>query len=986
MKYTKIFLLFIILGMMACTSEKNDIAQYVDPLIGTDAHGHVYPGAATPFGMVQLSPDTRKDSWDGCSGYHYSDSTIMGFSHTHLSGTGVGDYGDIRFMPTVGEIQLNPGTEDNPESGYRSRFSHDEEEVSAGFYEVELDDYDIEVELTCSQRTGFHEYEFPETDQANIIIDLTEGVTSDRILNLWIEFVSDTEIQGLRQTSGWSKNQYVFFNAEFSKPFNAYGVAHDGSPMEKPGRVIGNDIKAWVRFNTKDDEDILVKVGISAVSAEGARNNRQKEIPHWDIDKVRDEARQAWNHELGRIVVEDTDEDRKRVFYTSLYHSLLAPNLYSDIDGKYRGHDNNIHQAEDFEMYTVFSLWDTFRAAHPLYTIIDQKRTNDFINTMIKQYEQGGLLPVWELAANETNCMIGYHSVPVIVDAYMKGIRDFNVEKALDASIKSAMQDQFGLDSYKTRGYIPSDEESESVSKTLEYAYDDWCIAMMANELGRQDDYEHFIKRAQYYKNIFDPETGFMRAKANDTWFSPFDPSEVNFNYTEANSWQYSFFVPQDVKGLMNLLGGPDTTTDLLDELFSVSSETTGRHQSDITGLIGQYAHGNEPSHHMAYLYNYTGQPWKTQDVVRKIMDDLYTSKPDGLCGNEDCGQMSAWYVFSAMGFYPVTPGSNIYAIGSPLFEKVTLKLENGNEFVIEASNITEDNKYIQSATLNNEDYQKSFISHEAIMDGGIMRFEMGNQANKNWGTKEGDYPVSEITEHLITPVPFVKTGEKVFFEEQTVELGCADPNANIRYRKAGSNSKVQYQEYNDPLQFSESTKVHAFAKSEGQEDSFEISPGFLKIPKGRNISIKNAYANQYNAGGDVALIDYQRGGNNFRTGTWQGYEGVDLEVVIDLGKNTVISELTTGFLQDINAWIFMPESVDYYVSANGKSYRKLGRVDNPVAEDDWDVKTQDFTLKFNPQPVRFIKVIATNRGTCPDWHKGAGNPSWIFADEVVIE
>jgi len=347
---------------------------------------------------------------------------------------------------------------------------------------------------------------------------------------------------------------------------------------------------------------------------------------------------------------------------------------------------------------------------------------------------------------------------------------------------------------------------------------------------------------------------------------------------------------------------------------------------------------------------------------------------------------MSAWYVFSAMGFYPVTPGSNIYAIGSPLFEKVTLKLENGNEFVIEASNITEDNKYIQSATLNNEDYQKSFISHEAIMDGGIMRFEMGNQANKNWGTKEGDYPVSEITEHLITPVPFVKTGEKVFFEEQTVELGCADPNANIRYRKAGSNSKVQYQEYNDPLQFSESTKVHAFAKSEGQEDSFEISPGFLKIPKGRNISIKNAYANQYNAGGDVALIDYQRGGNNFRTGTWQGYEGVDLEVVIDLGKNTVISELTTGFLQDINAWIFMPESVDYYVSANGKSYRKLGRVDNPVAEDDWDVKTQDFTLKFNPQPVRFIKVIATNRGTCPDWHKGAGNPSWIFADEVVIE
>ncbi len=985
MKYSKIFLFLATLSLMAC-DRTPDLAEYVDPLIGTDAHGHVYPGAATPFGMVQLSPDTRKDSWDGCSGYHYSDSTIMGFSHTHLSGTGVGDYGDIRFMPTVGEIQLDPGTEADPESGYRSRFSHDLEEATAGFYEVELEDYDIEVELTCTPRAGFHEYEFPETDQANVIIDLTEGVTSDIILNLWIEVVSDTEIQGMRQTQGWSKNQYVFFNAEFSKPFKEYGISLDGNSVDAAGRISGKDVKAWVRFDTDDDEDVLVKVGISAVNAEGAKNNREKEIPHWDFEKIATQAREAWNNELARIEIDDPDDDSKTVFYTALYHALLAPNLYSDVDGKYRGHDNNIHQTDGFDMYTVFSLWDTFRAAHPLFTLIDQKRTNDFINTMIKQYEQGGLLPVWELAANETNCMIGYHSVPVIVDAYMKGIRGYDVERALDACIKSAMQDQFGLDSYKRKGYIPSDEESESVSKTLEYAYDDWCIAMLADKLGRVDDYEQFIKRAQYYKNIYDPESGFMRAKANETWFSPFDPSEVNFNYTEANSWQYSFFVPQDVSGLMNLLGGPDKMVNRLDELFSVSSETTGRHQSDITGLIGQYAHGNEPSHHMAYLYNYAGQPWKTQEVVKKIINELYTSMPDGLCGNEDCGQMSAWYVLSAMGFYPVTPGSNIYAIGSPVFEEVILNFENGNEFEIEAENLSIDNIYIQSATLNGEEYTKSFITHSTLMAGGELVLEMGDQPNKDWGTQRGDFPVSEITEHLITPVPFVKTGDKVFFDGQIVELGCADAGAQIRYVHDEKTGKVPFQLYEGPIQVTETSTVFAFAKSKNKENSHEVDALFLKIPKGRKITIKNTYANQYNAGGDLALIDYQRGGNNFRTGNWQGYEGVNLEAVIELEKSTVVSKLSTGFLQDINAWIFMPKWVEYSVSSDGKYFTKLGTVKNTIAEDDWDEQAQDFTLKFKPQPVRYIKVIAKNRGICPEGHKGAGNAAWIFADEVVIE
>jgi len=986
MKYATFFTCISVFLLFSCTDSEKKVTNYVDPFIGTAAHGHVYPGATMPFGMVQLSPDTRKDNWDACSGYHYSDSSIMGFSHTHLSGTGCGDYGDIRFMPTTGAIQLDPGTEKNPESGYRSRFSHKNENASPGFYAVKLDDYDIAVELTTSYRTGFHKYNFPKSDQSNVIIDLVEGATSDQINELWVEFVSDNEIQGLRRTEGWAHDQFIFFNAVFSKPFKSFGIASDGEKTTKLKKVSGKDVKAWVTFDTSAGQEVLVKVGISAVSTEGAKNNREKEIPGWDFEQVKTTANQAWLDELGRITVEDNDEDRKTVFYTALYHALLSPNLYTDFDGKYRGHDMEIHEADGFNMYTVFSLWDTFRAEHPLLTIIDQKRTNDFINSMLAQYEQGGLLPVWELAANETNCMIGYHAVPVIADAYMKGIRGYNSQKALDACIKSAMQDHFGLEFYKKKGYIPSSDESESVSRTLEYAYDDWCIAQIAKAMGRESDYETFIKRAQNYKNIFDPETKFMRAKINESWFKPFDPSEVNFNYTEANAWQYSFFVPQDVSGLMALVGGPDSLSKKLDELFSVSSKTTGRDQSDITGLIGQYAHGNEPSHHMAYLYNYAGRAWKSQEVSRKIIDDLYNSKPDGLCGNEDCGQMSAWYVLSAMGFYPVTPGSDIYAIGSPVFEKVTLNLENGKQFVIETSHNSKGNKYIHSAFLNDEPYTKSFINHQQIMDGGDILFKMWKKPNKKWGTGQENIPVSAISDHLIVPVPFVKLGEKVFHNAETIGFADLDPTVSIDYLNQTNDDMNEFLKYTLPFQINSSVNLVASAMNADKEKSYDIQATFTKIPEGRTISIKYPYANQYNAGGDVALIDFLRGSSNFRTGVWQGYEGVDLEAIVDLGKTEKIGKLTTGFLQDVNAWVFMPERVEYFFSDDGKNFRNTGFVENTVAEDDWRVQTKDFTFGFSPIKARFIKVIAKNRGVCPGWHKGAGNPAWLFADEIVIE
>lgn len=985
-KHTIFGLLAVILLLsLSCTRVNDEFSKYVDPIIGTDAHGHVYPGAATPFGMVQLSPDTRKDSWDGCSGYHFSDNTIMGFSHTHLSGTGVGDYGDIRFMPTTGEVLLDPGTEENPESGYRSRFSHDKETAKAGYYQVNLLDYNINAELTTTPRTGFHRYTFPESEQSNIIVDLTEGVTTDEILDLWIEIMSDTEIQGLRRTNGWSNNQYVYFNAKFSKPFKRYGIRVDGEDKMIVKRVQGKDIKAWLSFSTDKGEEVLVKVGISAVSAENAKKNREEEIPGWRFDKVRTLTNNLWNENLGKIEVsgEAADEDRKTVFYTALYHAMLNPNLYSDVDGSYRGHDNEIHKTDGFDYYTVFSLWDTYRTAHPLLSIIDRKRTNDFIRTMLVQYQQGGLLPVWELAANETNCMIGYHAVPVIADGWMKGIRDYDQELALEACVASAMEDQFGLKWYKEKGYIPSDKEPESVSKTLEYAYDDWCIATMAKEMGNQEIYEQFIRRAQYYKNVFDPETKFMRAKRNETWFNPFDPWEVNFNYTEANAWQYSFYVPQDVSGLMAMLGGHDSLSYRLDKLFTAKETTSGRHQADITGLIGQYAHGNEPSHHMAYLYNYCGQPWKTQEKVRRIMNELYTSAPDGLCGNEDCGQMSAWYVTSALGFYPVTPASNIYVIGSPLFDQITIHLENGKELVIEAENQSTENVFIQAASLNGKLLAKSYLTQEQIENGGYVRFVMGDKPNKNWGSLEGELPVSEISEHLITPVPFVKQGKRVFFNSQEVELDCADESAQILFSIDSTASSLA--NYSTSFKIDASTPLRARTISPGKDDSFDINAWFEKIPEGRSISISHPYANQYNAGGDIALIDFRRGENNFRTGAWQGYKGVDLEAVIDLGKPQTISELTTGFLQDVDSWIFMPESVAYFVSYDGKKFRKLGEIKTPVPEDDWTPQTHDFRMIFKPTQARYIKVIGKNKSICPPWHIGAGSECWIFSDEVVI-
>ncbi|MBD3224968.1 MAG: glycoside hydrolase family 92 protein [Caldithrix sp.] len=712
---------------MSIANPGEKYTQWVNPHVGTDATGHTFPGAAYPFGMIQLSPDTHNEGWNWCSGYHYSDASIMGFSHLHLSGTGAADLGDVLIMPATGPLKIRPGTRQNPDKGYRSRFRHETEQAHPGYYRVYLDDYDIKAEFTVSQRVGFHRYSFPETDNAHILIDLQHGIGWDKVIEAEIEIVDAQTIIGKRISQGWAKQQFVYFIARFSRPFETFGVITDESIRETVSQGKGQNIKAFLGFSKPSSAPIKIKVALSAVDKEGARQNLQQEIPHWDFDKIRNQTRQAWDKKLGAVEIKSDQPAIKTTFYTAMYHAMLAPYLFQDADGRYRGIDHKIHQSNAFINYTVFSLWDTFRALHPLLNLFQPVRTNHLIQSLLHRYQEGGRLPIWELMGNYTGTMIGYHAVPVIVDAYLSGINGFDVQKAYEAIKHSAMLDHLGLDDYKSKGFIAYENERESVSKTLEYAYDDWCIAQLAKALGKTEDYHYFIKRSQNYHRLFDPETGFMRPiSKSGQWKKPFDPTEVNDEYTEANAWQYTFFVPHDMHGLIKLMGGSRAFSQKLQELFTHPGGLSGRHQPDITGLIGMYAQGNEPSHNYAYLFNYAGDPHQTQYWVRKLCRALYSDRPDGLCGNEDCGQLSAWYIFSVLGFYPVCPASGEYAIGSPLIDEAIMHLPSGNTFKILAENNADGHPYIQKMYLNGNVKEDFFLQYNDIIKGGELRLMMG--------------------------------------------------------------------------------------------------------------------------------------------------------------------------------------------------------------------------------------------------------------------
>ncbi len=751
-----------LLGVLACSAPNDsdpsleNLTQYVDPYIGTGGHGHVFLGANVPFGFVQLGPTQYTQGWDWCSGYHYSDSILVGFSHLHLSGTGIGDLGDITFLPAT-----------NDKREYR--FTHEQEKVKPGYYSVVLPEANVTVELTATQRAGFHRYQFPASDRAKIVIDLLRGIGWDEAQKGFLKQENDTVVSGYRISRGWANHQQVYFTAVFSKPIKEFWVSDGASVYKKEnttGKVVLTEKDATrfresfvkqdtltsattfgeLSFDFAEAGDLYVKIGLSPVSIENARLNMEAEIPGWDFEKTIADADKAWNAELNKVQIKTTNEKDKRIFYTALYHSLFAPSLFGDVNGDYRGSDGEVRHNADFRNFTTFSLWDTYRAAHPLATLIHPQESKDYGKTMLAIFNEQGKLPVWHLMGNETDCMVGNPGIPVLADLVLKGY-DIDPEAAFQAMKTSALLDERSLGLLKEYGYIPFDKEpsNETVAKALEYALADWCVAQVAKQLGRTDDYNYFQKRSQSYSNYFDKESRFMRALSSDGKFrEPFNPfhaaHRVN-DYTEGNAWQYTWLVPHDVHGLVGLFGSEEAFVGKLDSLFTVEGDM-GEHASpDITGLIGQYAHGNEPSHQIVYMYPYVGQQWKTAEKARYILDNLYWDAPDGLCGNEDVGQMSAWYLLSSLGFYQVAPAGGVYVFGSPLFDEATLQVGNEKTFRITAHNQSKKNIYIQQVKLNGKEYTKSYITYPDIVAGGTLEFFLGDQPSATFGVAREDRP-----------------------------------------------------------------------------------------------------------------------------------------------------------------------------------------------------------------------------------------------------
>ncbi|HKK74665.1 MAG TPA: GH92 family glycosyl hydrolase [Saprospiraceae bacterium] len=751
-----IVLLGYVLFVLSCQNEAllpaahTPPINYVDPYIGTDGHGHVFLGANVPFGAVQVGPTNFTRGWDWCSGYHYSDSVMIGFAQTHLSGTGIGDLGDVMLMPYTGPLQTSPGSTEAPFSGYASYYDHEQEQAEPGYYKVTLQTHDIDVQLTASQRVGFHRYTFPKATAAHIAVDLAQGVGWDDATEGYLRKVDDQTLVGHRYSTGWAKDQRVFFAVRLSKPMKSLQLIQNDS-LVAGDSLKAQYLRAMTNFDTETGEVIMAKVGISPVSSANALANIEAEIPHWDFEKAKEAAQEKWDQELSKVQITQAPETVKRTYYTAFYHLMFFPALFNDHNGDYRGTDKQVYRGADFDNYTIFSLWDTYRAAHPFFTLTQPERTNDFIRSMLAIHEQQGRLPVWHLAGNETNTMVGYHAIPPLVDAYFKGIRDYDVEQMYQALRTTALEtdDGMGLKYVNEMGFVPSDKIKDApVSMGQEYAIDDWAIAQMAKDLGKEKDYQLFMERSKYYENYFDPEIKFFRGKlSNGEWREPFDPYHIVHmasDFTEGNAWQYLWLAPHDVEGLVALQGGEAPFVSKLDSLFSISSNLNEGASADISGMIGQYAHGNEPSHHTTYLYAYVGQQYKTADKVRYIMDSLYTDQPDGLCGNEDCGQMSAWYLFSALGFYPVNPMNSAYIFGSPIVQEARLPLPNGNTFTVK-SNASPQNLYIQSVRLNDESYSAAYITHHQIMQGGTLTFELGPQPNPDFGKAPEDRPASRM-------------------------------------------------------------------------------------------------------------------------------------------------------------------------------------------------------------------------------------------------
>lgn len=957
-------------------------AKYVNPFIGTGGTGHTFPGATTPFAMVQLSPDTRIDgSWEGCSGYHYSDSIIHGFSHTHLSGTGCSDYGDIAFMPWFSKTNE---FEKLKTWDVQSKFSHKNENASAGYYSVKLSDIPVKVELTATTRTGFQRYTFLEEGYGYIVLNLKHR---DALLQGKIQKSKPQTYKGIRVSKAWAQRQELYYGFEISS--NRNSQKGDFVTEEEILKDESNDSKLIIKFKVTKGQQILIKTGLSTVDANAALNNLFTENPSWDFEKIKQKAFNTWEKELKKIDVEEAKmhfprdpnycfkvrgawampvritpeqkkvKDRLFTFYTALYHCMIHPSIMNDVDGRYKGRDGKIHKAEGFNYYTVFSLWDTHRALHPLLNIIDKKRSHDFIITFLKQFEQSGRLPMWELWNNETDCMIGFHSVSVILDAYRKEVITKDELQQLWPAVKAeAMSNRFGLDKFREKGYLSVEDESESVSKTLEYSYDMWCVSEIATQLNLRNEIAYFKKFQNAWHQLYHPVNGFIQPRKNGNWQQEFNPYVVNNNYTEANSWQYSFYAPHQKHNINQYM---------LDSLFKVSSNTQGRSQADITGLIGQYAHGNEPSHN--YIYLLSDEKIK-QKYLRYVLDSFYANSPIGLIGNEDCGQMSAWYIMSALGFYQTCPGNESLEKGTSLFRSYKIKTSENSEFIFDST--THKNEYLYERMLNtklakNYDYIKNLPKGELRHCAGVR-----------------------MVDGIFSSAPLIiASNDKPFTDKYLIEIKSnTSRNDSIYYSiTSPSNPFTPFEPYDKPFYIYESCKIVAVCNRNNLESNYSIAH-FYKRPHNYSIQLKSTYHKQYTADGDDGIIDGQFGDIDWRKGGWQGYQGQDFEAIIDMKVVKQFSLVSANFLQDSRSWILFPTKVEYLISNDGINYTQLQITDNYFNPKDEKVQTQKIPFKTSKtfETARFIKVKATNFGKLPNWHQGKGGDAYIFIDEIEIK
>ncbi|MDA8696031.1 GH92 family glycosyl hydrolase [Flavobacteriales bacterium] len=985
----------LVFAAAGCRNVTTPLSHEVDPFIGTGGHGHTYPGATVPFGMVQVSPDTRLDGWDGCGGFHITDDVVYGFSHTHLQGTGVSDYGDILLMPTVG--QMDTGRVWNER--YRDRFVQDSQAAHAGYYRCDLDRSKVSVELTASDRVGHHRWTLEKRDTLQLIVDLAHR---DELINYGMYPLDDSTLVGQRVSDNWAEEQHVYFAMRFNRPFEWLDQMAELETTEVDG-VLEQELSFVPIFSLafKHVRSVEARVSLSFVDINGAVQNLNAEAPEaGGFDAAQKAAEERWNAALARIDISEEDPDERTVFYTALYHSLTVPNLATDVDGRYRGTDLQVHTApKEAPRYTVFSLWDTFRATHPLLNVLEPDRTEVFVQNFIGMHNEGGKLPMWELASNYTGCMIGYHAVPVIADAWAKGLRGFDADAALEAMVAVATSDDLSKPVWDSLGYLPLEKESESVSKTLEYAFDDACIAQMAEDMGRMDIAERFGRRAQGWRNLYNPSNQFLQPRYGAAWREAFDPTEVTFEYTEANGWQYNFFVPHDISGHMALLGGPEGYAQMLDSMFNGPSRLSGRHQSDITGLIGQYAHGNEPSHHMAYLPAFAGYPERTQVLVDSICDALYTAEPDGLSGNEDCGQMSSWFVWSAMGLYPVTPGSDRYVIGTPRYGAFKWTLPNGNILEVNVDRSSPEDVYVHGLTIDGVPVNRSWVNHEELMAGGQWRFELRGEpvGPDGWGKPVESWPVEDwkLGDAAFVAAPFIDAPRSYSGDSLAVPVGTIDRDAQVWVRVVedtpgarvvGAN-RSGFAPAEGPVTVSGTQVVQLFAENHDARSAV-VSSRIARVNPDFSIEIREPYANQYAAGGDRALIDGIRGeGEDFRTGDWQGYYGKDAFVTVDLGQVYQVKSLSVGVLQDVKSWIWAPERVTCRTSLDGVNFSSFGSAEPALDPEDYTPLTQRIEFEGD-QAARFVQMELNqfNDAVIPEWHLGRFNPTWVFADEFGFE